>query len=402
MTTSPPDRKVLNQALERAKLSMFTYGKGMPWIWDIISSFDIIWSSLNHTAWVDGITVGLNPTYFMKLPRASRVTLLAHLADHVMRDHNGRRGDRERQVWNWAGDYVINLELEEQGFTFDGMTDVLIDYRYADMATEQVYDLLMKDPAECARIAAFMWPSNMSSRDDENYDPGSPNIPDLSADLFEELPGTRSRVVQKVLHAREMAISHGMEINLPAEVRGMVSGYTNPRLKWDQILSRFYTALGDEDYSWSKPSRRHTTEYMPSLLVQDGLDELLYFFDISGSVTLGQIKTAIGQLRSLHKTVRPAKITLVLFDTTIIKTLDFYREDEIGEIEIQGGGGTYLAQVYEMIVEKQPVAAVIFSDMLVQMMPNPGVPIVWVCLDNRGWQPPNYGQVIHLDTEDLE
>ena len=403
-TLSPPenfDRKVLDRALEKTKVNMFTLGKGMPWIWDLISNHDYIWSTLNHTAWVDGITIGINPAYFMGLPPASKVTLLAHLADHTMRDHFGRRGERDPQIWGWAGDYVINLELEAQGFTFAGMRDILIDYRYDNMATEQVYDLLMKDPIECARIAAMTFPSNMQSRDSVNYDPGSDAIPDLSGDLFIPPEGAQARIVQKILHAKEMAISSGLADGLPNEVRATIEGYENPRLPWHQILARFFTALGDEDYTWERPNRRYQDEFMPSLEGREGLDNLLYFFDVSGSVTEGQIKTAIGELRNMHRSIRPEEVSLILFDDCIQHRFNFLRDEDIGALEINGGGSTSLKEVYDEIVKVKPAAAVIFSDMLVQMMPNPGVPVVWICLDNRAWQPPNYGQVIHVDTEDL-
>src|ERR1041384_932838 len=72
----------------------------------------------NKTAYTDGVTLGINETYFnVTLNLAQRLCLLAHEVAHIMLKHHLRRGARDHQRWNKAADYAINLMLVKWGFT---------------------------------------------------------------------------------------------------------------------------------------------------------------------------------------------------------------------------------------------------------------------------------------------
>jgi predicted metal-dependent peptidase len=61
----------------------------------------------------NGYLVKYNPQFIEGLPPDQRRTAIAHEVGHCIFAHIGRRGARNPQKWNIAGDHVINLMLEE-------------------------------------------------------------------------------------------------------------------------------------------------------------------------------------------------------------------------------------------------------------------------------------------------
>ncbi|MFP3607830.1 DUF2201 family putative metallopeptidase, partial [Paraburkholderia sp. SIMBA_053] len=46
--------------------------------------------------------------------------------------------------WNYACDYIINIDLQDEGYSFEG-TQPCLDAQYRGMAEEDVYDHLQKN-----------------------------------------------------------------------------------------------------------------------------------------------------------------------------------------------------------------------------------------------------------------
>ena len=93
------------------------------------------------TAATDGKKFYYNQNFVRKLTVREAQFLFGHEVGHCVLDHFSRKGDRDPQMWNIAGDYVINGMLVE-GKVGDPITVVkpLLDARYKDMFTEEVYD----------------------------------------------------------------------------------------------------------------------------------------------------------------------------------------------------------------------------------------------------------------------
>ena len=75
----------------------------------------------------------------------------------------------------------------------------------------------------------------------------------------------------------------------------------------------------------------------------------------------------------------------------------FTAKDKFEKIVIVGRGGTKLGPVRQHIMDNQPTAAIIFSDMLVSpMRPGPTCPILWVAISNKDAKVP-FGKLIHIE-----
>jgi predicted metal-dependent peptidase len=133
---------------------------------------------------------------------------------------------------------------------------------------------------------------------------------------------------------------------------------------------------------------------------ENGLEHLIYYLDVSGSVSDAVILRFNSEVRHIHQELRPKRLTLVTFDTRIQDIYEFSLDDPFEEITVTGRGGTSLAPVYEHIKDHQPTAAVIFSDLYcTPMQESPGAPVLWVIIGNPGAQT-HFGKNIHMPLEE--
>ena len=72
--------------------------------------------ALPHLAGVDGKNIFFNPGQLADVSSSQLEGLLAHEALHVMLLHHLRRGNRDPEKWNMAGDHAINLALLAERF----------------------------------------------------------------------------------------------------------------------------------------------------------------------------------------------------------------------------------------------------------------------------------------------
>jgi predicted metal-dependent peptidase len=154
----------------------------------------------------------------------------------------------------------------------------------------------------------------------------------------------------------------------------------------------------DEDYTWARPNRRHCDIYLPSRFTDDGrLAHLIYYFDTSGSTSNADITRFNSEVKYIQETLKPAKLTVVQFDTCIQHERVFLEGDDFSEIVVYGRGGTSLVPVREHILKHEPTAAVIFSDLECNPMAPLGieVPVIWAVV-GRGGHTPTFGRVIHI------
>lgn len=380
-----PDQGTLDLMLSKAKLQFFaSRRKGIGFLGSLLCDHTYTWddSPQCSTAWCDGKTICFNPRFFTKLGQEQRVTLLVHELWHTGYDHMSRIGRRDPEVWNWAADYAINNQLDYWGYSFDGMRP-LLDHQYDNMSSEQIYEILEK-----------------KLRAGDGFLTGLRGNP---ADLGGDVRPVTSREDQNLIKEKLVKATQASRLSkeagiIPGETTVLLEEFLNPVLPWEVLLERFYTELSKDDYSWKRPSRRYEDEYLPSLEGDNKLDHLIYYIDVSGSITNAQMLRFVSEVKHIHETHQPKKITVVGFDTQIQFTHEFEEDDPFHKIAIQGRGGTNLKPVYTHIRKHQPTAAVVFSDLECRpMAKDPHIPILWVVMDNpkpEGAAP--FGRYVHI------
>lgn len=391
------------EMLDKAVLGLFVTPTGVnrpsTFLATLYCSLKQAWREDIPTALVTGdLDFFINPNWFSTLSPAMRETVLAHEVWHVglMHIDPARMGNRCPDKWNEACDHAINLMLEEHGFTFDkfppghpmaGETMGLKDPRFRGMSAEEIYEILVQEDGK-----PFLPFGN-------DFQPGSINQdPDGKPQPL--TPQQIANVTGAIVRAATLSRMNSREAgSLPGELTTMIDKLLNPRLPWDALLRRWLTERSTYGASWRRPSRRFQDIYMPGRTGQEGLAHLRWYIDCSGSVTDDQLKVYNSEVAGAKATHNPELMTVTSFDTCLRDTWQFSQDQDLTGLEFHGRGGTCLKEVFEDIRKHRPSAAIIISDLDTEIPPhNPGIPILWICVDNPKKTVP-YGTIIHLDSK---
>ena len=379
-------------ALDRAVLGLFVAPRGVrrpsSFLTSIYCGLWQQWSDRIPTACVTPrMDLLINPTWFLSLSEPMRETLLAHEIWHIAFMHLDpiRQGNRDHARWNQACDFAINIMLLDHGFHFDrwpaghsheGQYIGCLDERFRDMTAEEIYDILEQEDAKIEL----------------------PFGEDFEVDI-EITPADRSKIVATVLKAATLSKMNSKEAGtIPGDIELQISKLLNPKLPWDSILRRWLTEKSAYGVSWRRPNRRFRDVFLPSRAGQEGLAHLRWYLDVSGSVSDDQLRVYNSEMAAAKALHSPQHMTVSTFNTKITKTWEFAEDEPIEALKIVGLGGTDLQEFIDDIRKHRPSAAVIISDLEVGYYPrDPGVPILWICVDNPGATVP-YGQIVHLDS----
>lgn len=352
----------------------------------LLYSLKLVWADDMPTAGTNGILLKINPKFFYNLSKEERLFVVLHELWHVAKLHSIRRESRDPKLWNIACDYHINnLLLKENysSFKITVMKDCFKDEKYKDLSEEEIYDELLKQ-----------YPNGLP--DNEH----SKNT--LSGDLEELDQEEKSKAIAKVMEATQTAKAMGCDVG--SGVTNLLSKFIKPSINWKKVLYKYITALLDKsDYSWGKPNRRYSDIYLPSRVESDGrLTHLVYFLDVSGSITDSQIVRFNSEIKHIKESLNPDKLTLVQFDTRIRRVDVFTSTQKFTNIHVVVGGGTSYSDVRDYILKEKPTASVIFTDLCCTPMQEVDSPVIWVTRekDLKYATMPLFGKTIVIKEKD--
>jgi predicted metal-dependent peptidase len=366
-------RRTVDPMLQRTKGNLF-YQKGAGFLGSLLCKLSFEWTRDLGTAAISATKLYWNPDFFLSLDKDTRVTVLAHELWHNALMHGARLNERCPDIWNIAGDHVINNLLQDHGYYMGGFPYVL-DPKYKGWSTDEVYDDLIA-PGK---------PQNSSG-----------GVPGLGKDILPVEGSDKEIAVANVVGAMATArITNGAG-DIPGEVTLTIDTFLNPKLPWETILFNYFNALTSQEYSYSRPNRRYEDPILPGITGRNGLEHLIYYLDISGSVTDAHILRFNSEVKYIKDELLPELLTLVTFDTKIRDEYVFEKDDPFEKIVVTGRGGTCLEDVFEHARRNAPTAMIVFSDLEVRIPGNPGVPIIWICIGNNSIKVP-YGKLINLN-----
>jgi predicted metal-dependent peptidase len=393
----------IEQLLSQTKASLFLH-RNSAFISHILLKLTFVWTRDIPTAAINSTKLFWNPDFFLGLPKPTRVTVLAHELWHNALLHAIRFQGRNFDIANQAADHVINLMLEEAKYSFTGIEFALKDPRFKGKSFEEVYDILIQEqpPApSSAPLPVFGQKDSQATPDPDSPQsqqfPGNPAGEKMAGDVL--APGTKAEeraLAGAVLEAVTAAKISGNPGSVPGETELTLSEFLDPAIPWDKELLSFFTAMVNTDRSYARPNRRYQDPILPGSLASTGLEHLIYYLDISGSISDEDIRRFNSEVRFIHTNLEPQRLTLVTFDTEIHDIYEFQHGDPFEEITVVGRGGTDLDEVYNHIAKHRPTAAVIFTDLYVDIPDEaPVCPLIWACLDNPSAEVP-YGRLIHI------
>ena len=321
------------------------------------------------TAGTNGKYIKYNPEFFLNLSKEQRLGLMAHELGHVIFMHMARKGDRKPDVWNVAGDYVINNYLLKNNFVLP--EDALVEPKYDNWSTEQVYEYLIANPEEVPK----------DSPKDIEYD-------NLSEDQKEQL----TNAVMKAVQAAQLSGDAG---SIPAEVARKIEDLINPKLSWKDLLYRFVDSKTKQDYTWSKPNKRYLPDwYLPSLY-SDQIDNITVAIDTSGSVSDEMLQEILSEIEYINQTIKPNSMTIMDCDSKIHNIHKVTEFESVLDLEFTGSGGTSFREVFKYCNDNPTNLLIYFTDLYAnQITEEPGYPVLWICYSNH--EPAPIGETIYV------
>jgi predicted metal-dependent peptidase len=318
------------------------------------------------TAAVDGRNMFINVNFVAKLNDDELMFLIAHEVMHCVFEHMLRRGDRRPDVWNMAGDFVINYLLERERIgQVIRQVDLCLDSKYKDMTTEEVYDSLMKN-AVTIKLPLDVH-LDLTGNGDEGEDgegEGKDGNSIGKALSEEERKALQDEIKNAVLQSAQAAGAG----KTPAAVARLIQQFTAPKMNWRDLLRIQLESSIKSDYSFTRPSRKawHTGAVLPGMLPAEDVD-ICVAIDTSGSISIDMIRDFLSEVKGIMDNYDSWTIKVWCFDTGIHAEEDFTSDNgayDIMEYEPGGGGGTDFEVNWEYMSANDimPKQLVVFTD----------------------------------------
>lgn len=374
-----------------------------------------------ETFCTDGRRIAFNGDYCATLTDAEIRYALAHEVAHCALGHLFRLGGRDLERWNFATDYAINFFLneftEESRAAWQGPGTYtapwtmpkgwMIDPQFARMASEDIYNRLPPEKkkneedqsgqsgggsgaagAPAKSPGEFEKPAPDEGDEDESDDDGEAGEAP-GASLEEEW---QVAVTQAAAAARQRG-------ELPAGVQRMIGELLAPRVSWRQVLREFIRQQAKDDYSWSRPNRRHLSRgiILPSLH-NERMGRIVFGVDTSGSIDAVTLTEFASEIQAALDECQPEAMDVIYCDAAVNGSREFLPGDAV-KLEAIGGGGTRFAPVFEHIekMDAPPVCCIYLTDLQGSFpAQEPDYPVLWAWRDRHSAKPPAipFGEVV--------
>lgn len=349
-TPSPEALKKLSTA--RAQL-LLNKGQGF---WGVLAlRLKLVEDASHKTLAVDGKHVFYNPEFVLGLTDSLCRSAMAHEVMHCVFGHMRRRADRNPRKWNRAGDYAINLVLEEGGFEIG--ENWLLNKAYAGMTADEIYAML-PDPDDGSDSDAL----------DEIMPSHSP------ADAAAQAVEWQIAAVQAAAQAKKAG-------TLPGSLERLVEEITEQKVDWKSALRAFMTERAKDDYSWSRPNRRFLSAglYLPGMY-SEAMGEVAVVIDTSGSIDQATLNAFGAEIKSIVDNTKPLMTRVIYCDAEVNHVDEFTAEQEL-HFKMHGGGGTDFRPPFDYIEQHglKPACLVYLTDGYGPFPDEPPYPTMWVC-----------------------
>lgn len=298
------------------------------------------------TAAVDGRNFYYNTDFVMSLDADEVVFLVGHELGHCMFEHFMRREDRQPQLWNMAGDYVINWILKRERIgTVINKVKILLDPKYADWVTEDVYDDLL---ANKVKIQDTLDVHIDLSGDGDAEEGQGKDGKDKDGKSGKGKPGPlspeeRKKLQDELKEAMIQAAQGAGAGNVPAEIQRIINQLTEPKMNWREYIRTSIESNIKNDFTFQRPNRKgwHTGAVLPGMDRDEEIDIALGI-DTSGSIDQRMLTDFVSEVAGIMEQFGQYRIRIWQFDTRVYSADDFTHDDgrDIREYEILGGGGT--------------------------------------------------------------
>lgn len=307
------------------------------------------------------------------------------------------------QVANMACDYVINIEIVDEGIKSNGYIKLpkcgLYDDKYRGMSSKEVFDqLLLNPPPPPPKGNKGGDGDGGSGSDGESMDEhGWEEAQEMSAKEQEDL----AKEVDNAI--RQGAILAG---KVGGNVNRCFDELMSSKVDWREALREFVSAVcsGKDDSTWRKPNRRWLQHdiYMPST-ISESMGRLCVAVDTSGSIRNEDVNKFLSEVVAMMENVNPELIDLLYWDSEVAGH-EVYGQGDSGKLlsstKPKGGGGTSPSCISTYLASNhiKPEAVVILTDGYVggDWGGDWGCPVLWAIVGGCK-AVPEKGSVIYIE-----
>ena len=389
------------------------------------------------TACTDGYDIYYSTKFMNELTIEQQIFVIAHEISHIAFNHINRRKDKDPEVWNIAGDAVINAFLME-----DGLPNVenAINFPWASkFNAEELYDVLIKNRELLKKLMEELkknnpdfgkngsyghdshsrWgqpPKNQKGQgqqqgnDDQNSEKGnegssgdSPeerrrkkriaNNQDELAEEGEKKAFQKNKEEKRDLLDKMKQDSANDSVqqagNQPGEYQRKVGeiGKKSKLVDWRYHLRESIQF----DLDWSYKNASIEDGVLRANLEDIPRPEVEIVLDTSGSIDEELLKNFLRECKNIMST---SKVKVGCFDTKFYGFHEVRNEYDIEHMPFEGGGGTDFDVAVNAFTRKT-VNRIIFTDGYADMPKKP-VRAIWVVIGEHTINPEG-GKVIYVD-----
>lgn len=312
----------------------------------------------------DGVNIYFNPELMFKMKEEYLFGEFIHTLWHIARLHSIRGKGLNKDYWEAACDIVIDNDLRKHSNQYGknfSLKTYLCNRKYEGWSEEQIYKEINRDLNQPMKGSNLILLGSSEGKDEGNTN--------VTAQLLK---------VQQAIQAARQSAAGTSDL---ADIIHVMDNFGKSKVNWRQELRQFFVDLmPPEDITWKRPNRRYSDIYLPSKDKSTGkLTHLMYFIDVSGSVTEEQIDLFLNEAHAVYIDLEPEKMTIVSFNSRIIEQWVFDSNKKFNnKFEISRGGGTSYRPIHDMLNSVRPAAAVIFTDLCCKPMePVSRVPVLW-------------------------
>lgn len=341
-------------------------------------------AQVTQTMAVDGTSMFYNPAFVDSLTTKELMSVIAHEVLHIAFRHHLRRGNRDPDVWNQAGDYAINGILIRAG-VFNLPDGGLYKARYETWMAEKTYAELIKqqpndnphdgeaddseaDDSEADDSQASGKAGSTSSKGPQQTHVGEvwDAVNDDGTGLNPaQIANAERDISTRVAEATQAEAAMIGNDSSNAVAGDVLKGQARVPIPWYQILQDYMLDTVACDSTWSRPNRRFIGQniYLPGKDTAPN-GEIVYAIDASGSLaSTEELDIIAGHLNDIDTLIRPIKTYVIYCDNTVLNVDEFEQGEEI-ILRHYDGGGTAFAPPFNWCLahDVHPSCFIYFTD----------------------------------------
>lgn len=294
-----------------------------------------------------------NPEFIDKLTDLEVKGVLCHETMHVALQHLLRLGKRDMMLWNVAADMIINYMILSEGFSLPkGVLIPKNDSVYSINGKNGTFEIDVEEKS-AEEIYEYL-SSNTDKIDVEALGEGQFDSHEYGDHLSEPEKQAIAKEWQgKLVDAATAAKARG---KLPSYIDRMMDDILNPKLNWKALLYQYLTKDILYNFTFKRPGRRSysTGFYMP-YEIKENLN-ITCTIDCSGSISKTEYTEYMSEIIGIANAFEQINMDIIFWDTEIrqVEKVTRGNQQKLLEMEIPGGGGTYISCLDEHFKDIRP------------------------------------------------